>query len=59
MTHVGRKAGAEDRELWSQMQQAFAQAREGALKAEAPGIAKRANVQAMGFVGNEAYANQF
>jgi hypothetical protein len=41
---VGRKAGAEDRELWSQMQQAFAQAREGALKAEAPGIAKRANV---------------
>lgn len=44
VTHVGRKAGAEDRELWSQMQQAFAQAREGALKAEAPGIAKRANV---------------
>ncbi len=49
VTHVGRKAGAEDRELWSQMQQAFAQARDGAMKAEAlkveaGGIADRANV---------------
>ena len=44
VTHVGRKAGSEDRELWSQMQQAFAQARDGALKAEAGGIAERANV---------------
>jgi hypothetical protein len=45
VTHVGRKADASDRELWTQMTQRFVQATETApVKTDAVGIQDRAEV---------------